>query len=165
MDFNDEQIADEKSIANMKIKYASLSSQRDVKVLQTEQSFDKALEIGQGLQNSDRYLQFMADLTSGDAAEFVQELRRLNNLELEELRENFTTLSDIDRLNPRMIYRPYSTYLLNRQLAQNELKILGDIFELYMRETRPEVRTILERIIRRRIESLGIMFLRPYCNR
>jgi len=160
-EFNDDQIADEKSISNMKIKYATLNPFQKVKVLQEEQTQDKAVLAGQALQDANKYLQFLQDQSSGDMRDYVGELRRVNNLELDELRSNFDSLKDIDKKNPRLICRPYNTCMLNRQIAKNELLALSELFELYAKETRPEVRQNLERIIRRRIELINTLSSQP----
>ncbi len=161
MKFNDDQIADDKSISNMKIKYANLTPYQRVKALQEQGVEDDAVTLGQSMQDADKYLQFLQERSSVETSDFIRELRRLNNAELAELMANFDSLNDLDRRNPRFICRPYNTCLLNKEIVKNELVILAEMFELYVRETRPEVRRMLERMIRRRIEMLGLMLLRP----
>ena len=163
--FNDDQIADEKSISNMKLKYATLNPYQRVRMLQEEVVQDNAAKAGQALQDANKYLQFLQEQTSGENNAYVGELRRINNLELDELKDNFESLKDLEKANPRLICRPYNTYLLNRELSRNELTILNELFTLYVQETRPETKKILERIIRRRLEFLGTLFLRPSTNR
>ncbi len=164
MSFDDEQLADEKSISNMRLKYAGIENLGKVKILQNENLPD-LLELGKTINISDKLLGFLIESLSGEPKEFVSELKRLNQVELDELKANFPSLEDLTKINPSFVTRPRSIYLLNRKLAQNELKILSDLFELYSNETRQDVKLILSRIIKRRIESLGIMFLNPFCVR
>lgn len=167
MNFDDEQMADEKSIANMKLKYAGLNNFSAVKAMQNEdvQETTNLTDVGKLFKASDKYLTFLSSLVSGEAKDFVLELKRLNNLELDELKTSFPSLEELEKLNPQLIFRPRSVYLLNRELAKNELSILSKLFTLFSDETKAEVKTLLKRIILRRIESLGMIFLRPFCVR
>lgn len=158
-EFDDEKLADDKSVAQMQANYARVGAQR-TKVLQTERSEPDISEAANGVGRTGTYLGFLQDLTSGDDRQYMQRLIEVNDAELQDLRANYDSLRDFDRTNPERICRPSSRLVTNRNLARNEIATIRGLFDVYASETRPETRALLERIIRRRLESLNSIFLR-----
>ena len=163
--FDDEKIADEKSIANMKIKYAGLSEKRKVKVLQeSNQQEDSLLSLAQDFRLEQKYLTFLSERTSGQVQTFFNEMIDVANNELADLIVYYPNLNSAGRVNPTFVCRPNSICFINRKLADIETSILATLFNLYVSETNTEAKAVLQRIINRRIEALGLMFLNPNLN-
>ncbi len=163
--FDDEKIADEKSIANMKIKYAGLSEKRKVKVLQeSNQQEDSLLSLAQDFRLEQKYLTFLSERTSGQVQTFFNEMIDVANNELADLIVYYPSLNSTGRVNPTFVCRPNSICFINRKLADIETSILATLFNLYVSETNTEAKAVLQRIINRRIEALGLMFLNPNLN-
>ncbi len=160
--FDDEKIADEQSIANMKIKYAGLSEKRKVKVLQEgEQQQSSLLSLAQDFRLEQKYLTFLSERTSGQVQTFFNELIDVANNELADLSVYYQDLNNAGRINPTFVCRPNSICKINRKLADIQTSILATLFNLYTNEVNTEAKAVLQRIINRRIEALGLMFLNP----
>ena len=159
MSFNDEQIADEKSIANMKIKYAGLSENKIVKSLQENSAIKNNLNIVKKLKRIDKYLSYLSDITYDDINLYVNEFKSINNLELQKLKEAYTELTEADLYIPEMIARPQNIYELNKNLASSELELLEELFDLFLKETKEPNKTLLEKMIKQKLEAFKIMFL------
>lgn len=144
----------------MQANYAKVGTQR-TRVLQTEIPATDMPEVARGIARTGTHLGFLQDLTAGDDREYMQRLIDVNDAELQDLRANYDSLRDFDRVNPERVCRPTSRMLINRNLARNEIGVIQGLFNTYVTETRPETRVLLERIIRRRLESLNSIFLRP----
>lgn len=164
MSFNDEQLADEKSIANMKLKYASIKENKMVKALQESSSTKCNLEIARKIKRTNKYLSFLNEIGDKDISFYVNELKSINDLELKKLREIYEELNEIDFDNPELTKRPQNIYELNKNLAENELELLSELFDLFFKEANASNKTMLEKMIKRKIEALKIMFLNPKLN-
>ena len=160
--FDDEKIADEQSIANMKIKYAGLSEKRKVKVLQEGgQQQSSLLSLAQDFRLEQKYLTFLSERTSGQVQTFFNELIDVANNELADLSVYYQDLNNAGRINPTFVCRPNSICKINRKLADIQTSILATLFNLYTNEVNTDAKAVLQRIINRRIEALGLMFLNP----
>lgn len=161
MNFDDEQIADEKSIANMKLKYAGLNGYSKVKVLSDKKNELEAKPLGRHLKKADKYFSFLSEIVSNEVKQYVDSLREINQKELEELKQNYNEIEKIDYENPEFVFRPKNVYDLNKQMAQNELDGLKELFRLYIAEQNEDNKNMIKDMIFRRLEALSIMFLRP----
>ena len=164
MSFDDEKIADEKSIANMKLKYAGLSETKMVKSLQENSVIKNNLDIAKKIKRIDKYLAYLRDITDGDINSYINELKSINNLELQKLKEVYVELNETDLDIPEMITRPQNIYELNRNLADSELELLEELFELFLKETKEQNKILLEKMIKRKLKAFKIMFLNPKLN-
>lgn len=161
MNFDDEQIADDNSIANMKLKYASLNNFK-VSALKEEKHSDfDTKSLGRHLKNADKYFLFLKDFLEGEAKNYVDELKKINNLELESLKKSYAELKDLETENPQFFERPQNVLSLNKQMAQNELEGLKQLFLLFSHEKDENLKIMLEKMIVRRIDALSLMFLNP----
>ena len=164
MSFNDEQIADEKSIANMKVKYAGLSENKIVKSLQENSVIKNNLDIAKKIKRIDKYLSYLSDITEGDINLYVNEIKSVNNLELQKLKETYTELNETDLDIPEMIIRPQNIYELKKNLSDSELELLEELFELFLKETKEQNKVLLEKMIKRKLKAFKTMFLNPKLN-
>lgn len=161
MNFDDEQIADDKSIANMKLKYASLNNLKVSALKEEKQNDFDRKSLGRHLKKADKYFLFLKDFLDGETKNYVDELRKINNLELENLTQAYVELKDLETENPQFFERPLNVLNLNKQMAKNELEGLKQMFLIFSHEKDENLKTMLEKMIVRRIDALSLMFLNP----
>lgn len=161
LNFDDEQIADEKSIANMKLKFAGLKKDMAVSALSEPKSlhdFDM-LSLGQCIKKTDKLFSYLQEITSGELKVFVDELKEVNLLELKKLQCEYAQLKDIDVQNPELIKKPNSAHLLNLEITKNEIGVLKKLFGVFSLEKKDETKQVLRQMIQRRLDAVENIFL------
>lgn len=157
MEFDDEQIADDKCVANMNFEFDELKT-NFVKT-QAQSKNDKVFfEVGNLLKKADKLFEFEKQKQFGELADFVSELKKVNLLELEDLKTIYTPLKDIDKQPPKFVSCPANLAKLGDVVAKNELLILEKLCEICFEETNSNSKQVLEAIIKRRLKSLLDLF-------
>ncbi len=161
LNFDDEKIADEKSIADMKIRYAGINKNIKVSTQSETKNFDKneMISLGLKIKKQDKLFSFLKDMVSYDLKDFVEELRKVNMLELEKLMGAFDELKDVDTQNPELVKMPNSFFILSREIVENEIEIIKKLFATYSVEKREDEQKLLKQIIERRLNATQNIFL------
>ncbi|MBQ8762431.1 MAG: hypothetical protein IJZ26_03895 [Clostridia bacterium] len=157
--YNDEKLADEQTMETMNRSFNRVKAQTvgKVKTLQTE-TVDMN-NLATNIRQSGQYLDYLQrNNLNQDVSNFISQLQQLNDAELEELIQNYPSLSDFNRQNPNFPECPPRNFQqINRRFLQSELNVINQLFEAYETESRVEARAILSRIIKRRIEALQML--------
>lgn len=161
MRFDDEQIADEKSIQNMKMHYAGINKNTKISVLSERQkNFPiNVLSLGKLVKKSNKYLIFLKEIVGCDFKSFLNELIKVNDLELEKLKNEYSELNGLETENPELVLRPNSLQELNVKMAENELETIKMMLSLYENETKEEPKQMLKAMIERRLDAFEKIFL------
>ena len=161
MRFDDEQIADEKSIQNMKMHYAGINKNLKVNTLSEKNNVPlrDVLSLGKNIKKSNKFLHFLEEVVDKDFKSFLVDLEKVNDLELQKLKEEYVELNDLETKNPELILRPNSLIELNNKMAENELEAIKTLLSLYERETKEDVKNMLKAMIERRLDVFEKIFL------
>ena len=160
--FNDEKLADDDAMQNMNANYNKVKAQtfNKVRAMQTETE-PNLTELANNIRQSGQYLEFLQRFDmNGDVRNFVNQLQNLNDNELAELTEFYTSLSDFAKQNPNFPEcLPRNFQQINRRFLQSELTVIEELFNAYELETRQEVKDVISRIIKRRLQALQMLLV------
>ncbi len=157
MEFDDEQLADENSVANMQLNFAGITKNLS-KDFETDSENTIFLEISKLFRRADKFFEFEKQKHFGEIVDFFEEMKKVNNLELESLKQIYSQFKDAEMLSPEFIKNPSCLEELNRKLAQNELNVIQKLLVICFNEKNEENKKFLEKLIFRRLESLISMF-------
>ena len=152
MIFDDEQIADENSIADMKVRFAGLNSEKE-----DNSDILKLTELGRLLKREKKLFDFEIE-ENNMAGEFFVELCKVCELELEDLKKNFKLLNEMDKQTPEIIKKPDFLEETAKNLAKTEIVILEKLFELLEENLDKNTQDELKKIIKRRLRSFYVTF-------
>ncbi len=157
--FDDEKLADEKSIANMKLKYAGLTG-KNVKVL----SETKDEEIGlkqnllKGIKKTDCILNHLKKFVCNEELQIIDELQNINYFEMSFLEKDFNLENFLKTENPEVLTMPNSVRETNFLLAKNEIENIKLLLSVFKKEAE-EQKEKIEKVIQRRLDEIKNYFL------
>ncbi len=160
MNFDDEQIADEKSIANMKASYADANKMLKVRTLADEKVENKnVLSLGRIIKKADKFFSYLKEMVSDGLKDFVEEMRGVNFFELEKLKKEYKELEKLEGENPELVERPSSMMELNKVMAETEIDALKKMLLLYQNEKQEKLKEMLFEMMERRLDAFEKIFL------
>ena len=161
LNFDDDKIADEKSIENMKLRFAGMKNNLMVKSLENAKSLNSfdMISLGQGIKKADKLLSFLFDFSGDELKSFVTELKEVNLLELEKLKNEYDEMKALEEQNPELVERPNSMHMLEKEITKNEIFVLQKLFTLFAMENKDEMKKVLKQMISRRLDAVENIFL------
>ena len=160
LSFDDEQIADEKSMASMKIGYAGVHGKQKIRTLSENKiNYERLLEVWKNIKRADKFFEFLTEMVSEELKSFVKELKDVNQKELENLLDEYNSSENFNTQNPEIIMCPNSLKCLNRKMIENEIETVQKLFDLFIGEANEKTKNVIEKMIKRRLDILIKVFL------